>query len=347
MPSSRKVELGFFFFLVAVAAILSFFLLQPYLGALFVATVFAVVFRPVYEAIHARVRRETLSSLVTLVFLSLSVLIPAAFFGFFVFDDAQRLYQSVQSGTQMLDRLDASMQPFARAVQNIIPDFEVRLSEYFRAGLLFLVDNFGSVFTRIVSMVFQTGIMLLALFYLFRDGGMFRGYLVTLSPLSNEYDERILKRLKGAMASVVKGKLLIVFIQGIIASIGFWLFGVPHAVLWGALTSLCALIPAVGVAIIFIPIVIFLFLSGGAGSALGLLAFAIFVGAIDNILGPILFEKGLQMHPLLILLSVLGGLVFFGPVGFLAGPVTLSLLLALLDIYPLLFLNEGISQKGK
>jgi predicted PurR-regulated permease PerM len=158
-----------------------------------------------------------------------------------------------------------------------------------------------------------------------------------LSPLANEYDERILRRLEDAISSVVKGKLLIVLIQGILASVGFWLFGIPHPVLFGALTSLAALIPFVGVAVVFVPAVLYLFFAGSVGAAAGLLVAGIIIGSVDNVLGPILFERGLQLHPLLILLSVLGGLAFFGPIGFLAGPVALSLLVALLDIYPLLF----------
>jgi len=337
MPSTRKIELSFFAILAVAAAALTFFIFKPYLGALFVALVFAIVFRPLFEAIRTKVKRDALASLITLALLFLVVLIPATLFGFFIFDDAQELYRSAGSETTLTDRLERSLSPIETYVQAIIPGFEIRISEYTNAALSFMIDNLGSVFTRVVGMVFQTFIMLLALFYLFRDGKAFRAYIVTLSPLTNEYDERILRRIETAISSVVKGKLLIVLIQGILASIGFFIFGIPHPVLWGAVTALAALIPAVGVAIVFVPAVIYLFLAGSVGAAVGLLIFGVLVGAVDNILGPILFERGLQMHPLLILLAVLGGLVFFGPVGFLAGPVTLSLLLALLDIYPLLF----------
>lgn len=337
MHPSRKVELGFFFLLVLIAAALSFVLFKPYLGALFVALVFAIVFRSSYEAIHKKIKRPTLSSLATLLFVFLVILIPVGLFGFFVFDDAQKLYLAARSGVPMFERFDTAFTPVETYVQKIIPEFEIKLSVYAHAAVAFLVDNFGDVFSRIVNIVFQTFIMLLALFFLFRDGGKFRTYIITLSPLANEYDERILKRLEVAIASVVKGKLFIVLMQGILASVGFWLFGVPHAVLWGALTSITALIPAFGVALVFVPILIYLFVTGSLGMTIGFLVFAIFVGALDNILGTVLFEKGMQMHPLLILLSVLGGLMFFGPIGFLAGPVVFSLLLALLDIYPLLF----------
>lgn len=340
MPSTRKIELSFFFLLVIAATTVSFFIFQPYLGALFVAVVFAIVFHPLFKAVHRKVKKEGLASLLTLIFLFCAVLIPAALFGFFIFDDARSLYQSVGNGASIIDGLDASLLPVEQYVQKIIPGFEFSISGYANDALSFLVSNFGGVFTRAVGVVFQTFIMLFALFFLFRDGEKFRSYIVALSPLANEYDERILKRLETAISSVVKGKLLIVFIQGIIASVGFFILGVPNPVLWGAITSLAALVPAVGVAIVFIPMVIYLFVTGGVMAAFMLLVFGVVIGSIDNILGPVLFEKGLLMHPLFILLSVLGGIALFGPVGFLAGPVTLSLLLALLDIYPLLFSEQ-------
>lgn len=339
MPATRKVELGFFFLLVALATVLSFFIFKPYLGPLFMAVIFAVVFRPLYEWLHAKIRRPGFASLCTLSILFLVIVIPATLFGFFMFDDARDLYIA-GSGAPVLERVDKALAPLQEYISRFIPGFEFTLSEYLNAALSFLVDNFGSVFTRVVGIVFQAVIMLFALFYLFRDGKRFHSFLVSFSPLENQYDERILNRLEGAISSVVKGKLLIVIIQGILSSIGFAIFGIPHPVLWGAVVSLAALVPAIGVAIVFIPVIMFAYLSAGLGAAIGLLVFGVVVGLIDNLLNPILLERGLQMHPLIILLSVLGGLVLFGPVGFVAGPVTLSLLLALLDIYPMLFKKE-------
>ena len=337
MSSTRRIELGFFFLLVAAAATISFFIFKPYVSALFVALVFSIVFRPVHEAISARVRRAGVSAFLTLLFLFLVILAPAALFGFFLFDDAQRLYQSLSADGAVTGRLDAAFAPAERYLQGLVPDAKIRVSDYLDGALSFLLENFGGVFRSAVGFVFKGVLMLLALFYLFRDGKQFRSYIISLSPLTNEYDERILQRLEASISSVVTGKLLIIFIQGILASIGFWLFGLSHPVLLGALVSLAALIPAVGVGLVFIPIVLYALATGGTALPIGLLVFGIALGAVDNVLGPVLYERGMRTHPLLILLSVLGGLAFFGPIGFLAGPVTLSLLLALVDIYPLLF----------
>lgn len=342
MGSSRKVEVGFFFLLAAGAALVSFFILKPYWSALFVALVFSVAFRPAHEFFLRVLTRKSLAAFLTLLLLFLVVLIPATLFGFFIFDDAQKLYTQARSGTPLFEQVDRFAEPLERRLRLLIPDARLNLSEYLRDGLSFLVGNFGRVFSGAVGLVFKTLIMLLALFYLFRDGKLLRSFVVGLSPLANEYDEQILKRLEDAISSVVKGKLLIVFIQGVLAAIGFALFNVPHPLLWGAVTALAALIPAIGVALVFVPVAVYLFFTVGTLSAVGLLLFAVFVGVIDNVLGPLLYERGLRLHPFLILLSVLGGIVFFGPIGFLAGPVTLSLLFALLDIYPLLFEHKDI-----
>ncbi len=341
MNTLRKIEISFFFLLVGVVATLTFLIFVPYLSSLFVALVFAIVSRPIYDRINRKVKKPGFASFCTLALLFLVIFIPATLFGFFVFSDAQAAYVSSVTSTPLFDRVDSALQPFELYVRHFLPEFKIDVSTYVDDGLAFLVDNFGSVFSKVVGIVFQAFVMLLALFYLFRDGGKFRTYIINLSPLANEYDERILRRLEIAISSVVKGKLLIVVAQGLITALTFWMFGIPHAMLWGAVTSLSALIPAVGVALVFIPAVLYLFLTAGVGLSVFLLGIGVIIGAVDNIVGPMLFEKGLQMHPFLILLSVFGGLVFFGPIGFLVGPVLVSLLLALLDIYLLLFQTSG------
>lgn len=337
MPSSRKIEVAFFFLLSAGAAFFAFLVLKPYLGALFVALVLSIAFQPAHAAFVRAGMRQGLAAALTLLFLCIAVLAPFFLFGFFVFDDARKLYEQVSSGAPLLERLDAAAEPLERRLQSFAPGAELNLSRHLRDGLSFLVGNFGSVFTGAVGVLFKTLIMFLALFYLFRDGGELRTAAMRLSPLANEYDEQILTRLEEAISSVVKGKLLIVCIQGALAAAVFVLLGLPHSVLLGAAVALSALIPAVGVAIVFVPVVLYLFFTAGVLPAVGLLVVGVGVGVVDNVLGPLLYKRGLRLHPLLILLSVLGGLAFFGPVGFLAGPVTLSLFFALLDIYPLLF----------
>jgi predicted PurR-regulated permease PerM len=123
-------------------------------------------------------------------------------------------------------------------------------------------------------------------------------------------------------------------IQAVLATIGMTVVGIDRAVLLGGLVAIGAMIPGVGTGIVMIPVILFLFLSGSLVPAIALLIWSVVVvGLVDNFVGPQLMSRGNNMHPFIILLSVLGGLSLFGPIGFLVGPVVVTLFLVLLEIY--------------
>jgi predicted PurR-regulated permease PerM len=167
-----------------------------------------------------------------------------------------------------------------------------------------------------------------------KDGAKLRQFVISLSPLADSYDELVLSRLGRAVNSVLKGTLTIALIQGVVSALGYMLFGVPNPLLWGTVTAIAALVPGVGTALILTPIVLFLFLTGNVPGAIGLAVWGAFaVGLVDNFLSPHLIGGGSQLHPLLVLISVLGGIGLFGAVGIFLGPLCLSLFMALLSIY--------------
>ncbi len=159
-------------------------------------------------------------------------------------------------------------------------------------------------------------------------------FAVVLSPLSHEDDEILFGRLERAINSVIKGNLSIALIQGIIAAVGFTIFGLPNSVIWGTLTAFAALIPGVGTSLVVIPAVIYLFFASGMFPAIGLLVWGVLaVGLIDNFLGPKLIGSGMRLHPLFVLFAVLGGISLFGAIGIFLGPLTLAFLVALVSVY--------------
>ncbi|MCX6702750.1 MAG: AI-2E family transporter [Candidatus Wolfebacteria bacterium] len=167
-------------------------------------------------------------------------------------------------------------------------------------------------------------------------------YVISFLPLSAHHSEEIYSRMESAVNSVIRGAIVIAIIQGITAGIGFMIFGVPNAVFWGALTCFAALVPTIGTALVVFPAAAYLLLHGAMWSGLGLIIWGLLVaGLIDNFLSPQLTKKGVGAHPFLVLLSVLGGITVMGPIGFLAGPLILSFLVALLGIYPELVKKEA------
>jgi predicted PurR-regulated permease PerM len=128
--------------------------------------------------------------------------------------------------------------------------------------------------------------------------------------------------------------LLIALTQGFVSGIGFAIFGVPSATLWGSMAAVGSLVPGVGTAIVIAPMVMYLLVTGSTVAAIGLAIWGIIaVGMVDNFLGPILVGRGVRIHALFILFAVIGGVQYFGPLGFILGPLVLSLLYALLDIH--------------
>ena len=328
---------GIFFTVLIVGVLyLSFLVFKPYLGALCVAVIFRIVFDSFHEEIYRFTRgSENLSAVISTLAIVFFIIVPLVVVGVFLFDDIQNLYFKIVSGNIDFSFVERLTSPAHDFIRGFIPDFSADLREYAREGLSFLLTHIGSVFSSIMSLIFNFFLMLLALFYLFRDGKRFRKSVISVSPLSDNYEESILVRLSEGVSSVVKGSLLVAVIQGALAALGFFIFGVPNPMLWGSLAAIAALVPNLGTALVVLPAIVFLFWTGAAGSAFGLLVWGVvIIGLIDNILAPYLMERGLKVHPFLVLLGVLGGFAFFGPLGFLVGPILAALLMALLDMYP-------------
>lgn len=337
--AQQKLQTWFFIVFVLAVLTLTFFIFLPYLSILFLALVFAIIFNPLYEKILKSVSaKPTLASIITVLFALLIIAGPISFFATLLFQEASDLYRQVLIADTNGGATDGLLY-VQNKIESFFPGFDTRVSadatQYLRQGLSWLLNNLSVFFGGFLRIAFALFLMLLALFYFLRDGKSFIKALVRLSPLADESDEKIISKIVVAVNSVVRGHLVIGLVQGVLSGVGFAIFGMPSPVLWGSIAAVASLAPTVGTSLVIIPAVLYLFITGHALAALGLLAWGILaVGLVDNLIGPILIERGVKIHPFLILLSALGGLSFFGPVGFLAGPVLLALLFALLDLYP-------------
>lgn len=344
--SDRKPQLYFLLILLAGIFVLAFFIFKPFLYALALAMVFSTVLQPVYQKIVGFTRgRQGLAALATILVVIIFIFAPLIFLGIQIFQEAQQLYSSLAEDggkdaiLNIFNGLLDSFQKYFPATQ----EFSVNIDQYFKQGLSWLIQHLGSVFGSFAKMAVSFFLFLVALYYLLKDGQKLKATIIALSPLSDSDDEAISQKLGVAINAVMKGNLLIALVQGVLTAVGFAIFGVPNAVLWGSVAAIAALIPGIGTALVLTPAIIFLFLKGEMFSGVGLIAWGmVAVGLVDNFLGPKLVGRGMQLHPLIILLSVLGGIGFFGPIGFLLGPLTISLLFALIDIYSSLMRKENL-----
>lgn len=313
----------------------------PFLPPLILAAVFSVVLYPLYGRIRVRLGDwPSLAAVLTVLLSLVVVLIPLSLLVTLVGNEARDLYLSIEYGAgethlmEILTHIESAVGNFIPGTEGLAAKLAANIDTYVRTSLTWIISHAGSAFSSVASLLLATFLFLLSLYYFLRDGRKLKRVLVDLSPLNDKDDEEVFNRLGLAVNSVVRGNLLIALIQGTLAAIGFTLFGVPSAILWGALTALAALVPSIGTALIFIPAIIYLFFAVGSLPALGLLLWgSLAVGLIDNLLGPKLVGRGMSLHPLLVLLSVLGALALFGPIGIFLGPLSVSFLFALLSIY--------------
>lgn len=328
-------ELYFLLALLFGVLALAFFIFKPFLIVLILAIVFATVFYPVHRrALAATGGRDALAALFSTLSVLVVVILPLTILGLQIFRESTELYTALVAQGGASEFLRSIGGALARYNLSIGPlALEDTLGQYVTQGLGWLLGHLGSLFASVAKALLNVFIFLLAVYYLFKDGHKLKAAVVALSPLRDVHDETIVGKLSLAINSVIRGSLAIAAIQGVLTAVGFALFGVPNPTLWGSVAAIAALIPGVGTALVILPAVLYLYFGGGTASAAGLLVWGVAaVGLVDNLLGPKLVERGVRFHSFLILLSILGGLSFFGPFGFLLGPLVLSLLFALLEI---------------
>jgi predicted PurR-regulated permease PerM len=338
------VETLFFSVLMTIGVALLFFIFKPYLSAIFIGLVFAIVFSPVDDYLQKKFKlNRTLISSVTVFFVLTVIILPLFILGLLLFKEAQGAVVSLQQGGGVTQFLETKTLLLQHQINDFLPGTNIVLD--LRGNMkeiaLWIANNSTSIVSSVAEGGAQIFLAVVALFFFLRDGGKAKKLVLKWSPISDDRDEEILKKTSLAINSVVKGTLLMAVIQGFLGGIGFMAFGVPSPVLWGFITAFMALIPVVGTGLVVAPLVIFLYFSGATWSAFGLLIWGFFiVGSIDNILRPKLIERGMNIHPFLILLAVFGGISFFGPIGFLMGPIVLGFVFALIDVYPEILGNK-------
>jgi len=332
----NKNQHSYHFLILALGAslIIVYFIAKPFLEPLILAAVFAFLFQPIYQKLlNIFKKQKNLVAFLTTILAIFLVVMPIGILGTQIFKEANQLYQTLIKD----NNLEIIINDLIVKIRNFFPvpvDFKPDFNQFAKQGLETLIQNLGAIFTSFIRMLFNTFVFLIAFYFFLKDGGKLKKYFVSLSPLADKDDELIISRLKSGISATIKGSLTIGFIQGVLTGIGFAIFSVPNPVLWGGIATIAAFIPGIGTTIVIFPAIIFLFIIGNTFAGIGLLLWGITaVGLIDNFLGPKLIGHGMRLHPLAVFIAVLGGIAFFGPLGFLLGPLTMSICLTLIDIY--------------
>ncbi len=329
----EHAENYFFLITTIVVAVLVALIFWPELDAIVLGITFAVLFLPLYNRmIKGRPRSRTPAALLIVLLAAAIVFAPLAFIGLQLFGEASSLYAKVSSGGGM-----ASLQAFDGRFAAAYPALSANINSYLQQFFGWVATNVGGLFSGVAAALFAVLLSLFALYYFLRDGERLRGAAIERLPLPKEDAERLLARLHEIMGAIVRGTLLMAVFYGLAGGIDFFIFGLPNGAFWGAVMAFLSFIPVFGMYLVIIPGAIVLALGHHYLAAIGLFVWIGAVGVLyENFLRPNLIGHKVHIHPLLVLFSVIGGLSMFGPLGILLGPLALGVLLALLDIYPVL-----------
>ncbi len=332
MDKNKSESLSLLALFIGVS-ILLFFVFSPFLVGLTLAAVFAILLhRPYEKLVRVFGGSGSAAALFVVGLMLIFFIVPIFFVGMQVFQEAQSLYGGIYGNeTQYVQAIQNAVES---SVRQLFPGFVFDLNAYVGNALAFISSNLGSLIYQTVYVLFDTFLMLLALFFFLRDGRAFLSSTARVSPFGKEVTHEILDKMYQTVGSVVRGTLYIVLIRCVCIWIAFYLFGIPSAVLWCGVGGIFGAIPGLGTAFAFVGAVAYLYLQGNILSALGL---AVLGGGIvmlvDNILTSYFFGKGLEVSSLFVLFSILGGIVFFGPLGFILGPLVLSVFLSVIRVY--------------
>lgn len=332
----------FFTGLLLAVSVVIFFIFLPFLEVLVLSAIFGVVLTPLHRKITRLLKgRESTSALLVVLIFAVLVMVPFIFLTMQVLGESKDIYVQLTSESD-IDYIQKVTTIVEKPIQNFFPDFSVNIGGFASLAADWITAHLSAILSSVLSIVTGIVLIFISLFFFLRDGAKFKKILIDLSPLRDTYDEQIFTKVKQTITSTTVGVLLIAIVQGVLAGLGMWIFGVPNFTLWGSVSAVASLVPGLGTAVVFIPAIIYMLIIGNTAYALGLILWGgIIVGTIDNFLTPYLYSRGVEIHQLIMLFAVLGGLIVFGPIGFIFGPIVLALFFSLIEIYQTIILKKN------
>lgn len=328
----------FFFGLIGVLSIGLLYLFKPFFYPIFWAAVIAIMFYPWYRGLNKYVRSPGLNSILMLLIVLAVLIIPLTLLSLLLVNETINLYTSVSENVSQenVDGVTDWIQRTALApyLDTIRSEWTNYAANATKSISTYFFNSIKSVTQNSLRFFFMFFIMLYTLFYFFKDGHRMLKRLMHLSPLGDKYEAMLFEKFTSTTRATLKSTFIVGGIQGLLGGLLFWFTGVEGALVWGVIMTALSIIPAIGSFIIWFPAGIILIALGSMWQGVTiLLVGGIVISNIDNFLRPALVGKDIQIHPLIVLFSTLGGIFLFGISGFIIGPIIAALYLAIISIY--------------
>ncbi|MFA6105667.1 MAG: AI-2E family transporter [Patescibacteria group bacterium] len=328
-----------YIFLITLGGVslLFFYVINPFFYPIFWAAVIASLFYPLFKR-FTKLLNPSISAALTLVIVTVMVLLPLSLIVTLLIKEIVNIFNSYGQ-TDQLGGVIQDVNNFLHNNELIqkmgLNDTSVsgRLDEIGRSVVTFVYVSVKSLTQNSLEFIALFVLMLYSLFFFLRDGDKILKKLMYIFPLGNRYEQLLYDKFTAAASSAIKGTVIVGLIQGVLGGLLFWVTGVPGPLIWGLIMAALGAIPVTGTFLVWFPAGLIKIATGHMAQGVIILTVGILlVSTIDNILRPFIVGKELEMHPVIVLFSTLGGVVVFGLSGFVLGPIIAALCQSFWDL---------------
>lgn len=333
-----KLKDALFFIILAGLTVALIWIVGPYLGAVLWSLIGAILFAPLHGRLLARFGNRNVAALITLLVITVVIIVPALLLIGGLVNEASGLYAGIRDG-----RIDPAR--WFEQVRAVLPSWATALLQRFGltdfdAAARMIQTGFTQSFRTIANqalllsqsafgMFVGLGVMLYVTFFLIRDGKALFAKAASALPLHPVHCDTLVAQFVTVVRATVKGTIVVAIVQGSLGGLIFWFLGIEGALLWAVLMGFLSLVPALGSAVVWVPVALYLFATGQVWQAAVLVGFGICViSLVDNLLRPILVGRDARLPDFVVLVTTLGGLEVVGINGFVLGPLIAALFMA-------------------
>lgn len=345
-----------------ITLLFALFLLLSLFWAYFTAIILALIIASTFYPLYTRLcrflgGRARLSALLVVILILLVLIIPAVSLLGSLSTEAMDLYEKAKTSVSIKKIQDAiqSDSPWAnqfRKVQKILrvesdADSVQRMATSLARSVGFwLSRQISSIGSNLMSFLVHFFLMILIIYYMFKDGVRLRNYVSELLPFPSEQQDLVMTRFRLTARAILFGNGVNGLLQGLLGGLGFLFFSLGSPVLWGTFIAFASFLPVVGSSIVFVPATVVLLVQGKSGTGVAFLLYNMcYSFLLESVVKPRLIGKEIQMNSLLVFIGILGGLKMFGILGIIYGPLIMAVFFTLADIYRLEY-RDGSPRAG-
>jgi len=349
---------GIFFFLILIVLSIGFYaIIRPFLIDILMAILLAVLFKKPFNYFTRKFKgNKRKSCILVLIMVIFVIIIPLSFIGIMLSKEVSHGYDlftnnwtDIKFYVEHIPEKLSENPVLKSAVDNL--DW-YKIAENTNKTLAFIAEfilgMIQKTFINIGFMIAHFFIVLFLLYYVFIDGNSLLKRLQYLVPLKDSDELKIIAKFEQVINAIIFNTLMIGIMEGIYGAILFTILGVPSPFFWGMIMTFLSIIPVVGANSVFFPMAVYQIIIGNTITGVLILVFG--VGAVSinqNIVKPRLDGNKSGIHPAIMFLAGMGGLLYFGVIGFIIGPIITSVFILFLDFYGEKYKNQLIKQNEK